>query len=456
MLRRRTSPGRESLSMRSYLHCALGLALLLGTAAHAAACRGGWVGAWGFPATPAFPLPAAGSGSARPNSLTGPVPDFNGATVRQIVRISAPAHCVRIRISNEFGAVPMRLETVHVALAADGGATVPGSDHVLRFSGRIGITIPAGAPVVSDPGAWRLPALSRLALSVYLPQRTVPPGHRLFEYVSYSGNATDATHMPGEQRLRTGALASQVQIVSPVATRTVVTLGDSITEGFGSTPNAFRGWPDRLAERLQSDPKADDWSVVDAGINSNRLLHNGPGIGALARFDRDVLSVPGVAMVILLEGINDIGYSHTRPAEAVTAQDIIAAYRQLIARAHAHGIEIAAGTLMPFEGAHYYTAEGEKMRQAVNHWIRTSGAFDGVIDFDAALRDPGHPTRVIPALQRGDDLHPNDAGYETMARAIDLALFERPLRRHPGIVLNRAGEPATLLPGGRFRQGPSP
>lgn len=415
--------------MRSHVGCALVLGFLLGNGAHAAGCHGSWVGSWGFPATPAFPPPAGSTGSARPNSLTGTVPDFNDSTVRQIVRIAAAATCVRIRISNEFGAEAMRLGAVHIALAAADGGIVPGSDHVLTFSGSTAITVPAGAPALSDPVAWSLPALSRLAISVYLPQRTIPPGHRVFEYVSSSGNFSAATRMPGAQWMRTGALASQVQIVSPTARRTAVTLGDSITEGFGSTPGAFRGWPDRLAERLQSNPGTDGWSVVDAGINSNRLLHNGPGIGALARFDRDVLSVPGVRMIILLEGINDIGYSHTRPAEAVTAQDIIAAYRQLIARAHAHGIEIVAGTLMPFEGAHYYTAEGEKTRRAVNHWIRKSGAFDGVIDFDAALRDPDHPTRVMPTLQRGDNLHPNDRGYEAMARAVSLKLFEPPVQR---------------------------
>lgn len=411
--------------MRSNLSCALALALLIGNAAHGGECRGGWIGAWGFPATPPFPARAAGARAARGNVVTGPVPHFDDSTVRQIVRITAPASCVRIRLSNEFGDQPMRLGAVHIALAADDGGIVPGSDHVLTFSGTAAFTIPAGAPAVSDPIEWQLPALSRLALTVYFPGRTVPPGHRLLEYVSSPGNFAAAARLPGAQRMLTGAMASQVQIVSPRARRAVVTLGDSITEGFGSTPNAFRGWPDRLAERLQRHTGTYGWSVVDAGIDSNRLLHNGPGVGALARFDRDVLAVPGVSMIILLEGINDIGYSHTRPAEAVTAHDIIAAYRQLIARAHAQGIEILAGTIMPFEGAHYYTPQGEKMRQIVNRWIRRSGAFDGVIDFDAALRDPSHPARLIPALQRGDNLHPNDAGYEAMARAIDLELFER-------------------------------
>jgi lysophospholipase L1-like esterase len=163
--------------------------------------------------------------------------------------------------------------------------------------------------------------------------------------------------------------------------------------------------------------------VVNAGINSNRLLHGNPGVDALARFDRDVLSVPGVAAVIVLEGINDIGYSHTIPAEAVTASEITDAYAQIIARAHEHGIAVIGGTITPFEDSHYYVPEGEQVRQSVNKWIRTSGAFDGVADFDAALRDSHHPARVTPALERGDHLHPNDEGYAAMAAAIDLKLL---------------------------------
>jgi lysophospholipase L1-like esterase len=170
--------------------------------------------------------------------------------------------------------------------------------------------------------------------------------------------------------------------------------------------------------------------VVNAGINSNRLLHNGPGTGALARFDRDALSVPGIAAIIVLEGINDIGYSHTVPSEAVTAEDIIAAYRQIIARAHARGIVVIGATIPPYENAHYYVAEGEQMRQAVNAWIRSSAAFDGIVDFDAVMRDPAHPSQVEAFLERGDHLHPNDAGYAVMANAVDLKLFSLISKRH--------------------------
>src|SRR6202142_2164105 len=401
---------------------------LLGvTAAHAASpAHGAWVGAWGFAPTSFTPLPPA-TAAAGPPALQGrgraAPPDLNNVTVRQIVRIAAAAERLRVRFSNEFSDLPMHIGAAHIALLGADGAIVPGSDHTLRFSGQPGITIPANAPMLSDPIDWKLPALARLALSVYVPEDTVPPAHRLMEYVSSAGDFTDAAQLPGAALVRSGALASEVEIVSPTATRVVVTLGDSITEGVGSTPNAFKSWSDRLADRLAANPATRGWSVVNAGIGSNRLLHNVPGTGALARFDRDVLGGPGVAMVLMLEGINDIGYSQTTPTEAVSSQQIIEAYRQLIERAHAHGIAIVAGTITPFEDSHYYDLHGEQLRQEVNQFIRSGGAFDGIVDFDAVLRDPEHPTQVRSTLHRGDHLHPNDDGYAAMGDAIALKLF---------------------------------
>jgi len=382
------------------------------------------VGAWGFSSTSFVPTKAPSA-----NASVAPA-DFDNVTVRQIVRIVQPANRIRIRLSNEFGDAPLHVGAVHVALAGEDGSTLPGSDHVLRFSGRPDSWVPAGAPLLSDAVDWKIPPLSKLAISIYLPERTTPPAHRLSEYISAPGDFTAAQTLPEGTLARSGALISELDIVSPSARRVLVTLGDSITEGFGSTVNEFRGWSDRLAERLADNRATRDWSVVNAGINSNRLLHNGPGTGALARFDRDVLSVPGVAAIILLEGINDIGYSNTVPSEGVGAQEIIAAYRQLIERAHARGISVIGATITPFEGAHYYVPAGEQVRQTVNAWIRAGGAFDGVIDFDAAMRDPAHPTQVKPDLQRGDHLHPNDTGYAAMADAIELRLFSKPLKKH--------------------------
>jgi lysophospholipase L1-like esterase len=404
-------------------YACLCLAVLVGSA-DAAAGGEVWVGAWGFVPTSFTPTKAVTANAPAP-----PV-DFDNVTVRQIVRVAQPAERIRIRFSNEYGTSTLRLGSVHVALAGADGSVLPGSDHIATFSHLPSAMIPAGAPLLSDAIDWRLPRMTSLAISIYLPEKVTPPAHRVSEYVSAPGDVTAATVMPGATLVRTGALASEVDIVSSSATRAVVALGDSITEGFGSTVNEFRGWPDRLAERLADNRATRDWSVVNAGINSNRLLHDGPGAGALARFDRDVLSVPGVSAVILMEGINDIGYSTTVPPEAVSAADIIAAYRQILERAHARGIAVFGATLTPFAGAHYYSPEGEQKRRTVNEWIRSSGEFDGVIDFDAVLRDPAHPARVQQSLQRGDQLHPNDSGYAVMANAVDLKLFSHASGRH--------------------------
>jgi hypothetical protein len=255
-----------------------------------------WVGAWEFP-----PISFPGTATDRARAAAdGSVPDdFDNLTVRQIVRLASAALRVQVKLSNEFGDRPMQIGTVHLALAGNDGAIVPGSDHVLTFAGRRSIAVPAGAPLVSDPVDWRIPALSRLAVSIYLPAHIPPPAHRASEYVSSPGDFSDATLMPGARLVRTGALVSEIDVVSSSARHVIVTLGDSITEGFGSTVNEFRGWSDRLAERLNEDRSMRAWSVVNAGVNSNRLLHNDPGMGALARFDRDVLAVPGAAMVIL-------------------------------------------------------------------------------------------------------------------------------------------------------------
>jgi lysophospholipase L1-like esterase len=375
-----------------------------------------WIGAWGFPPT-SFVASKVTTAAVPP-----PAAPFDDVTVRQLVRLSHGARRIRIRISNEFGDHPLPIGAAHIARAGDAGATVADSDHALTFDGGLSVSVPPGAAILSDALDWPLAALSQLAISLYVTESRPAPAHRVSEYISSRGNFAVDRSMPGATLQRSGALVSGVEIVSS-ARHAVVTLGDSITEGFGSTVNEFRGWPDRLAERLLKNRDTRDWCVVNAGINSNRLLHDGPGSGALARFDRDVLSVPGVAAVILLEGINDIGYDVTVPSESVTARDIIGAYRQIIARAHAHGIRVIGATLTPFEGAHYYSPQGEQMRAVLNEWIRSSGEFDAYIDFDATLRDPKHPGQVNPALQRGDQLHPNDAGYAAMADSIPLKIF---------------------------------
>ncbi|MFL6550158.1 MAG: SGNH/GDSL hydrolase family protein [Povalibacter sp.] len=380
-----------------------------------------WIGAWGFPSTSA---PVSGAG----NTSIQAQPEVRDVTIRQLVRIAADAQRIRVRFSNEFGDKPLRIGVAHLALSTSDGAIAADSDHAITFAGQAGVTIPANAVIVSDAIAWTLPALSQLSVSTYLPEESRPPAHRTSEYVA-PGNVASAISMPAAQLVRGGALVTRIEVESDKASHVVVALGDSITEGVGSTVNTFRSWPDRLAERLMNNRSTRDWSVVNAGIGSNRLLHNDPGQGALARFDRDVLSVPGVSTVVLLEGINDIGYGNTRPAEAVSAQEITFAYEQIVSRAHAHGISVIAGTIPPFEGSHYYDQRGEQIRQDVNTWIRSTHMFDAVVDFDATLRDPQHPTQVRGELHRGDHLHPNDAGYQAMADAIDLKVFARQARK---------------------------
>lgn len=311
---------------------------------------------------------------------------------------------------------------------------MPGSDRQLTFGGSPTTVIPPGALVVSDPVRLAVPPLSNLAVSMYFPGSvSATTEHSLAvqtTYVSMPGNFASATSMPaGGTTTTSWYFVNGVEVTAegrPAAA--IVALGDSITDGYASTVDANRRWPNSLAARLQARPATANLSVVDQGISGNRVLHDFIGPNALARLDRDVLSQSGVRWVIVLEGINDIGIpgAFGTPAENVSADEIIEGHRQLIARAHAKGLRIYGGTLTPFEGTvfpGYYSPEGEVKRQAVNHWIRTSGEYDAVIDFDAAVRDPAHPTRILPAYDCGDHLHPNDAGYQAMANAIDLHLF---------------------------------
>ena len=357
-----------------------------------------------------------------------PMPPYPAeSTVREVVRLSAAAASIRIRFSNEFSSKALRIGEAHVALAAANGAIVPGSDHLLTFAGQRGAIVPQGAPLLSDPVPWTVPALATLAVSVFYPEETVPPAHILFTLDAWAapGNQVEAQTLAKAQAARSGHHLSEVDIVPQVPGRTVVCFGDSITEGVASTAGAFRGWPDRLAERLQANRATRGWSVVNAGVGSNRLLHDTPSVNALARFDRDVLAVPGAQKAIVLLGINDIQYSHRFPSEAVSADEMIAALGQLVSRAHARGVQVIGGTITAFAGSGDYTQDGEAARTKVNQWIRNSGVFDGVIDFDRATRDPVHPDQLLSSADSGGHLHPNDAGYAMMGDAIDLKLFSQ-------------------------------
>ena len=383
-----------------------------------------WVGTW--TASPQAPEP--------PIVLATPA-QFDNQTIRQIVHISIGGSRMRVRLSNEFGRTPLVVGSAHIArqMAGNGATIMPGTDRTLTFGGRAGVTIPAGAPVLSDPVDLDAPALSNLAISIHLPKPTpASTFHSLgvqTTYVSSQGDFTAAGTLPTASTTTSWFFLSGVSVATRRMPAAIVALGDSITDGFASTVDANRRWPNLLAARLQARPGLRNVAVMDHGISGNRTLHDLIGPNALARFDRDVLVAPGVKWVVLLEGINNIGLpgAFGLPQEVVSADDITFSYRQLIARAHEKGLKIYGGTLTPFEGTTfpgYFTPAGEVKRQAVNQWIRTSGAFDAVIDFDKAIRDPAHPTRMLPMYDSGDHLHPNDAGYQTMANVIDLGLFD--------------------------------
>jgi lysophospholipase L1-like esterase len=374
-----------------------------------------WVATWG--ASPVAPLPA--------NTTN---PGFTNQTVRLIVHISAGGSEVRVRLSNAFGNDSLVIGAAHVAVRSKDAGIEPGTDRALTFSGSGAITIPPGALVVSDSAKLSAPALSDLAVSLYLPgptgQATWHPAAHATNYVSPPGDFTRDAQMPVDHSVASWFYLTDVEVKAGRDTSAIVALGDSITDGTASTTDANHRWPNFLAEKLAA--RHLKLTVVDQGIGGNRVLHDLTGPNALARFDRDVLAQSGVGYVTVMLGINDIGRSGTgQPPQPVSADEIIAGHRQMIMRAHQLGLKIFGCTLTPYEGAAYFSSEGETKREAVNKFIRTSGTYDGVIDFDAAVRDPSHPARFLGTYDSGDHLHPNDAGYQAMAGVIDLSLFRR-------------------------------
>ena len=359
-----------------------------------------------------------------------PAPGLADHTLRQVVHVCIGGKTLRVRFSNAFGRTALTLQSARIARSAGGGAIQPASDRALTFSGRTSVTIPEGALVVSDPLDFDLAPLSQVAITVSL--KKVPaevtghPGSRTTSYLQ-PGDAASAPDLSDSVRVDHWYYVNGIDVLADRSARAVAVIGDSITDGRGSTTNGNDRWPDNLARRLAADPRTAKVAVVNHGIGGNRLLRDGLGPNALARLDRDVLALPGVRWLIVLEGINDIGTrvaARQKGEPAATADDIIAAYEQLIARAHARDVRVYGATVLPFEGsANYFTPDGEADRQKVNAWIRDSGRFDAVIDFDAATRDPQDPSRLAAAVDGGDHLHPSAAGYRVMADAIDLALF---------------------------------
>jgi lysophospholipase L1-like esterase len=397
--------------------------LLLCVGASAATPAGKWIEAWYSP--PLAPTAVLSFGDVR---------IFAHQTVRQVVRLESGGERVRIRLTNELGLAPVKIGSVHVALSSPNAVTEPDTDHVLTFGGKPEAVIPVGQALVSDPVEMKVSAFADLAISIYYPGRLAPAGHLLQVHLSPKGDHGAEPVWRDGMPARAPALVSGVEVETGSAHRVLVAFGDSITEGAGATPGTNMDYPEQLARRLEYSGAGSNsgtvrnggagshWVVINSGISGNRLLHEGSGPSALDRFERDALDIPGVSAILVLEGINDIGWAFDANGDTgpITAADLIGAYKQLIARAHARGLKILGGTILPYEDAGYYHPEGEAVRVAVNDWIRTSGAFDGVIDFEQAVRDPEHPTRYRGADQSGDNLHPNDAGYRAMSEAVDL------------------------------------
>jgi len=414
---------------------------LVGAALHAAG-QEHWVATWAaspqsprvvFPLPPrAQPAPAAAGqpGQGNPPPVFAPPPNLNNQTVRMIVHTSIGGRHARIQLSNAYAATPLSVGAAHIALRDKGSAIIPSSDHALTFGGKAQFLIPAGAEAVSDPVDLEVPKQGDLVISVYVPGDANSPTIHLTglhtTYISKAGDFSGVTAIQDTSTIQSWYWLSGVDVLAPADTGLIVAFGDSITDGTTSTPDTDSSWPSQLARRLLTNKRTANLAIVNQGISGNRLLRDGAGVSALARFDRDVLAQPGVNWLILLEGINDIGLgvrTGAQSSDSVTADDLIAAHKQLIERAHMHGIRVIGATLTPFAGALYYTDEGEAVRQAVNQWIRTGKAYDAVIDFDMVTRDPENPKQIRNSYNIRDHLHPNDAGYKAMAEAFDLSIF---------------------------------
>jgi len=383
-----------------------------------------WVATWAT-AQQLMATPVGGRAGAPPSNLPA---TFANQTVRMNVRTSLGGSRVRIQLSNMLNAQPVEIGAAHIALHEGRGAIQEGTDRSLTFAGSSSFTIPPGALVVSDPVDLAVRPLSDLAVSIYLPHDTGPPtNHPLGLHTAYisNGDVTASVGMPDPKTMTAYAWLSSVDVVAPANAFTVVALGDSITDGYSTTLDADQAWPTLLAKRLIVD-KTQRVAVVNQGISGNQVLRDGAGLSALARFDRDVLSRPGVKWVILLEGINDINIRGRMDGpNALTSDELIRGYRQIIARAHTHGIKVMGATIMPEEGVPTASERGEQIRQTVNRWIRANGNFDAVVDFDLTVRDPQRPARLKQQFDPGDHIHPNDAGNQAMADAFDLSVFKK-------------------------------
>lgn len=382
-----------------------------------------WVATWGT-------AELLSRGPAPANAATNGPRGFKDQTVRMIVRTSIPGKRVRVRLENAFGSAAVKVGAAHIALRSKASAIVEGSDHALTFDGKPGATLGPGVILLSDPVDLNVPALADVAISLYFPGETgAPTNHATALHTTYISREGDTTAKPdmaeGSTTTQAYYYLAGIDVLAPEKSAAVVTFGDSITDGARSTNETNHSWPALLAARLAAKKDTAHVAVVNMGIGGNRVLRDGAGVSALARFDRDVLTQPGVKWVMLLEGINDIGREAREASETTSAEELIAAYKQLIQRAHDQGIRIIGCTLTPYGGAGYATEHGESVREAVNDFIRTSKLFDAYVDFEKATRDAQNPKRIRADFDPGDHLHPNDAGYQAMADSVDLSIFKK-------------------------------
>ena len=381
-----------------------------------------WIGTWATATVARAPQPT-GADLGSPGGEQPPL-NFKNQTLRQIVRTTVGGTQVRVVLSNTFGTTPLAVGGAMIARRETEAIIVMSSARVLTFNGHRKIDIPAGAVVLSDPVDLVIPTASDLAIDLYLPNNTGAGTSPLTmhtvglqtSFVSASGNHVGVEALPVMTTMQSWFFLASVEVVAPDSEGAIVAFGDSITDGTRSTPDSNNRWPDRLATRLVNQGVI--MSVLNTGIAANRILGEWRGVNALARFARDVLTQSGVTHVVVLEGINDL-----RIDPSVTADDLIGGYRQLIARAHIRGLRIVGATLLPSEGNNRWTPELEVKRQAINQWIRTSGEFDSTIDFDAVVRDPSEPSKLLPKYDSGDHIHPSDVGYQAMGDMVNLELF---------------------------------
>ena len=371
-----------------------------------------------------------------------PLLNLNDQTVRERARVTIGGEQIRLRLSNEFSTAPVFVGKVTVGIAEGPGGIASGSLHPVTFNGKNSILLATGAPALSDPIDFPVKSGTEISISLYFPKHPASVTWHSFilkrSVISTQGDHTNDATIQGGKESESSVFLSSVLVPAQANRRVIVAFGDSLVDGDGTTHEKDLDWSNDLFRRLEKSHSGTQFAVVNEGIAGNRLLNDGPvtslGVSALARFDRDALSVPGVSDIVLIEGSNDIGFPGAKlgdlalapAAGAPTAEDITRAYQQLVARAHAHGVRVIGCTITPSEGVKvtgYHNDEKERIRQAVNQWIRSSGNFDAVLDFDAIVRDPDHPSQLLPRFASPDHLHPNDAGYQAIVDAIDVSIF---------------------------------